>query len=87
MSTRVVNLRRESYDVDITRRGKWGNPFSIGKDGARDEVITAYMAWFGINRPLQADLRELEGKDLVCWCSPLPCHADILLELANRQLE
>lgn len=31
------------------------------------------------------DLRELTGKDLACWC-PLdqPCHADVLLELANQ---
>ena len=30
------------------------------------------------------DLRELRGKDLACWC-PLdkPCHADVLLEIAN----
>ncbi len=30
--------------------------------------------------------RELRGKDLACWC-PLnkPCHADVLLELANRE--
>lgn len=28
--------------------------------------------------------RELGGKDLVCWCAPLPCHADVLLELANE---
>jgi len=29
--------------------------------------------------------RELRGKDLACWC-PLdqPCHADVLLEIANR---
>ncbi len=30
------------------------------------------------------DVAELKGKDLVCWCSPLPCHADFLLEMANR---
>jgi hypothetical protein len=30
-------------------------------------------------------LAPLRGHDLVCWC-PLdqPCHADVLLELANR---
>lgn len=29
--------------------------------------------------------RELRGKDLACWCKPgAPCHADVLLELANR---
>lgn len=29
--------------------------------------------------------RELRGKDLLCWC-PVgqPCHADVLLEIANR---
>lgn len=30
------------------------------------------------------DIRELKGKDLVCWCAPKPCHADILLKLANE---
>ncbi|AQT81982.1 hypothetical protein B1R94_26065 [Mycolicibacterium litorale] len=32
------------------------------------------------------DLWELRGRDLACWC-PLdqPCHADVLLELANAE--
>lgn len=36
-----------------------------------------------VERP---DLSELRGKDLACWC-PLdqPCHADVLLEMANRE--
>jgi len=33
------------------------------------------------------NLGELRGKDLICWCAPLPCHADILLELANQEAE
>ena len=35
--------------------------------------------------PPRPDVTELRGKDLACWC-PLdqPCHADVLLELANR---
>jgi len=37
------------------------------------------------NPELLAALPELRGKDLVCWCSPLPCHADVLLELANAE--
>jgi hypothetical protein len=32
---------------------------------------------------LQA-LHELKGKDLICWCAPERCHADVLLELAAR---
>ena len=32
-----------------------------------------------------ADLEELRGHDLCCWCpEDQPCHADVLLELANR---
>ncbi len=34
------------------------------------------------DRPL--DFTELRGKDLACWCKPdQPCHADVLLEIAN----
>lgn len=38
---------------------------------------------------IQADfirdhLHNLKGKDLVCWCAPLPCHGDVLLRLANE---
>ena len=32
-------------------------------------------------------LAPLRGKDLVCWCSPLPCHADVLLRMANEDIE
>lgn len=32
-----------------------------------------------------ADLTPLRGQNLACWCKPgAPCHADVLLELANR---
>ena len=32
----------------------------------------------------EAARRELRGRDLACWCKPSdPCHADVLLELAN----
>lgn len=30
-----------------------------------------------------SEVWELRGKDLLCWCYPAPCHADVLLELAN----
>ena len=35
-----------------------------------------------------AHLEELRGKDLACWCAlDQPCHADVLLELANQEHE
>lgn len=36
----------------------------------------------GIDRPLIADIAELRGWDLACWCHPAPCHGDVLLRLA-----
>jgi hypothetical protein len=33
---------------------------------------------------LLVDLHELRGKDLVCWCAPHRCHAEVLAELADR---
>ena len=62
---------------------KWGNPFKIGLNGTRAEVIAKYRTGLLQQPDLMAALPELRGKDLVCWCAPEPCHADVLLELAN----
>jgi hypothetical protein len=59
------------------------NPFVIGRDGSRDEVIMKYRAWIVRQPALMAALQELHGKDLVCWCAPERCHAEVLIELAN----
>jgi hypothetical protein len=65
------------------RQSKWANPFKIGRDSNRDEVIAKYRAWL-LNQPeLIAALPELRGKDLACWCAPARCHAEVLRELAN----
>ena len=71
--------------VYVGRPTKWGNLFIIGVDGTREEVISKYKQWLMLVEQayLVSYLTELKGKDLVCWCAPLPCHADILLELAN----
>ena len=86
--TRVVNLRREGYDVYIGRgsgeRGKWGNPFAIGRDGTREEVIAKYREYI-VGRPdLLAQLRNLRGKRLGCFCKPAACHGDVLVDLIER---
>jgi hypothetical protein len=65
------------------RRSKWANPFKIGRDGTREEVIAKYRAWLLGQPELMAALPELRGKDLACWCAPEPCHAEVLLELAD----
>lgn len=71
--------------VYIGRPSKWGNPFVIGKDGDRDEVIRQYELMLRFTAHLMQQARkELRGKDLKCWCAPLPCHGDVLLRIANE---
>jgi hypothetical protein len=70
--------------VYIGRPSKWGNPFVVGRDGARGECVARYEGWVESNKELQAQLKsELRGKDLVCFCKPRPCHGDVLLRIAN----
>jgi hypothetical protein len=64
---------------------KWGNPFKIGRDGTREEVIIKYREWILTQPELLKQLPELYGKTLGCWCAPLPCHGDVLKELAEQQ--
>jgi len=85
---RVLNKRdlRSGTPVNSVYVGRptaLGNRFAIGKDGNRAEVIEKYRLYQlpSVSEPMLASLR---GKDLVCWCSPQPCHADLLLEAANR---
>ncbi len=88
---RVWNKRDQSVPADavyVGRPTKWGNPFVLGKDGTREEVIRKYKAWLvsaAAPELLNEIVSELRGKDLVCWCAPLLCHADVLLKLANPE--
>ena len=83
--TRVVHQSRTPFDVYIGRPSKWGNPFEIGPDGTRAEVIEKYREWLLAQPELLSQLHELKGKTLGCWCSPLPCHGDVLVELIDRE--
>jgi Domain of unknown function (DUF4326) len=80
---RAVHCKRERHHVYIGRPSKWGNPFVVGKHGARAEVIALYERWLLDNAPLMAALGELKGKVLGCWCAPRACHGDVLVRLAN----
>ena len=87
---RVVNkseLRHKPYlvGVYVGRPSKWGNPFQIGRDGTRAEVVQKYRQFICERPDLIADAKEeLCGHDLICWCAPLACHGDVLLEIANE---
>jgi len=91
--TRVVNVRSdEPYDVYIGRthpgsgleQSDWHNPFKIGVDGTREEVIEKFENYLTQDREdLMARLPELRGKTLACWCKPSDCHGDVLARLAD----
>jgi hypothetical protein len=85
--------------IMVSRPSIWGNPFRVGVDGDAAECVAKYrQAWEDALRSANAHPRHppmpfgtplflgpLRGKHLACWC-PLDqaCHADVLLELANR---
>jgi len=83
--TRVVHCKKEKYDIYIGRPSKWGNPFTIGKDGTRKEVVEKYREWIEKQPNLMNSLDELKGKVLGCWCFPKFCHGDILIELIEER--
>lgn len=85
--TKVVHCKKENYDVYIGRPSKWGNPFEIGKDGNRDEVIRKYEQWIMGEHKLLESIDELRGKVLGCWCAPKSCHGDVLAKLADGIFE
>lgn len=83
---------KEPYDVYIGRwhpkvqiQSKWANPFKIGRDGSREEVIRKYREYLLANPKLLAELPELKDKTLGCWCSPQACHGDVLLQLIKER--
>lgn len=84
--TRVVNMKREPYDVRIDRKTKWGNPFHMGvRLDSRQQVIEQYEAYIRRRPDLLDALPELVGKRLGCHCAPLPCHGDVLVALIKER--
>lgn len=91
---RVLNKKRDqipSGAIYVGRPTKWGNPFThldygkgIYKVNTVEEAVRCYEGWIRHQPELLSSLQELKGKDLVCWCAPGPCHANILIKLANQ---
>lgn len=83
----VVNVRDEEFDIYIGRASfgwadsKWRNPYRITFNRSRQQAIAAYRSYIQTRPDLLRALSELSGKRLGCWCAPLPCHGDVLVEL------
>ena len=96
MSFTIWNSSKDKHLIPvgaiyIGRPGPFGNPFFIGKNGTREEVIKQHMEWAreqlkrnpGWLNPL------INATDIICWCSPEPCHGEnyqILVEEIKNQV-
>ena len=86
--TSIHNKYKESYNVYIGRPTIFGNPYEIGRDGSRQDVVDKYRAYFH-NRiygdvEFKKQVLALKGKRLGCFCKPHACHGDIICEYLNN---
>jgi hypothetical protein len=81
--------------IKVCRPGVFGNPFAIGPDRTQEAAVDCFRQWLVGNsckefeperrQAILSRVSELRGKNLACWCKAgTPCHADVLLALANR---
>ena len=82
---RTKGWRKPEGAVVVSRPSKWGNPWKASECGSADAAVKAFREYITlIVREQPRFIDDLRGKDLCCWCrESQPCHADVLLELAN----
>lgn len=88
---RVYNrngLTRVPHDAVYVGRGSpYGNPYTVNTSGGRANAIKLFEEWLRTRPDLLTKVRaELAGKNLVCYCAPAKCHADVLMRIANDEL-
>lgn len=95
---RTKGWRMPENTIYVGRGSKWGNPWRAGRATAltgpkagqkatAQDVVGIFRHTIETKLKYDTDLLEpLRGKNLACWCPPeQPCHADVLLKLANRE--
>lgn len=102
--TSVVCLKRKNgvvvqgCDIYIGRKismggwnlpeSKWHNPYKLKECASAEECIKKFREYIMQKPDLLAQIHELRGKTLGCWCKKKghePCHGDVLVELVNTQ--
>lgn len=83
---RDAGWKAPKNSVYVGRPTKWGNPFTtIPNHRTRDQCIALYRRYAEATFTTEEVGQQLAGKILLCWCDPEePCHADVLVEMANR---
>lgn len=93
---KVYNKYHKNAPVDAVYVGRptvWGNPYTHIRSAtteakyfvqSREEAVEAFREYLLADAELTGLVKlHLKGKDLICWCAPAACHADVLLEIAN----
>ena len=98
--TKVINIKDAPKDWRISPKyayiGRWNrfyglgrskfyNPIKLEHEDDRTQIIEAYRNYLLNNTNLLAQIEELRGKVLVCYCAPKMCHGNVLIELLNSQ--
>jgi Domain of unknown function (DUF4326) len=78
--------KSEPYDIFIGRPSKFSNPYEMGIDGTRSEVIQKFEKYFRNHPQLEALIEELDGKRISCWCSiDQNCHGDSIISIIKER--
>jgi hypothetical protein len=92
---RRAGWRMPPNTVKVDRSTRWGNPLRAAPDYPPAKAVADYERWLNGAAPAHftalpappshAQIRQhLAGQNLACWCPPgQPCHADVLLKIAN----
>lgn len=84
----IAHVHDPVEGIYVGRPSIWGNPFYVGRDGTREEVVAKYDAWLDTQPRLLASLSDLRGKVLKCWCrGGQRCHAEVLYRRANEPVK
>ena len=88
---RTKGWRMPENTVKVDRSTNWGNPYAARDYGGRfpDRPVDLFRDFMASDETkalmMWGRLEKLRGKNLACWCAlDAPCHADVLLELANK---
>ena len=87
--TTVINMKTYTGNdfIRIDRATAFGNPYRIGHNGTREQVIKLYQRYFKQRMKKDEQFYQtvcsLAGCKLGCWCKPLACHGDVIADFLN----
>lgn len=91
IETKLVNVKKEPYDICIMRPGYYQNQYVIGVHGTREQVIQLFEDDFirrmKTDQTFRMMVQRLEGKIIGCCCTPLPCHGDVYIKYFNGEYD